>query len=178
MTAVYIASRYTRLAEMQRYKALLDAMGHEVTARWLLGEHQWGGAAVEVARAYEEGQDPPEAVRFALDDVEDLMRADVVISFTEPPRPEVLTYDQVLGAMTDYPRRTSQAEELAWLTARLNADAARISRGGRHVEFGMALALAKRCIVIGPRENVFHLLPQVEQYDSWEQYLAMGVEWL
>lgn len=40
-------------------------------------------------------------------------------------------------------------------------------RGGRHVEFGMALALGKRLIVIGPRENVFHCLPEVEYYESW-----------
>ena len=40
------------------------------------------------------------------------------------------------------------------------------SRGGRHVEFGAALAAGKRCIVVGPRENVFHCLPQVEHYDE------------
>jgi nucleoside 2-deoxyribosyltransferase len=36
------------------------------------------------------------------------------------------------------------------------------TRGGRHVEFGAALALGKRVVVIGWRENVFHTLPQVE----------------
>lgn len=41
------------------------------------------------------------------------------------------------------------------------------SRGGRHVEFGAALAMGKRCIVVGPRENVFHCLPQVEVYPDW-----------
>jgi hypothetical protein len=40
-------------------------------------------------------------------------------------------------------------------------------RGGRHVEFGIALALGKRCIVVGHRENVFHYLPQVEFYETW-----------
>lgn len=43
------------------------------------------------------------------------------------------------------------------------------SRGGRHVELGMALAAGKQVIVIGPRENVFCWLPQVEHYDSWEE---------
>ena len=38
------------------------------------------------------------------------------------------------------------------------------SRGGRHVEFGIAMALGKRLIIIGMRETVFHHLPQVEQY--------------
>lgn len=35
-------------------------------------------------------------------------------------------------------------------------------RGGRHVEFGIALALGKRLIVVGPRENLFHEHPEVE----------------
>lgn len=39
-------------------------------------------------------------------------------------------------------------------------------RGGRHVEFGIALGLRKRCIVVGYRENVFHFLPQVEFVDT------------
>lgn len=34
-------------------------------------------------------------------------------------------------------------------------------KGGRHVEFGLAAALKKRLVLIGPRENVFHCLPQV-----------------
>lgn len=42
-------------------------------------------------------------------------------------------------------------------------------RGGRHVEFGIALALGRRCIVVGHRENIFHSLPAVEFYGSWSQ---------
>ena len=41
------------------------------------------------------------------------------------------------------------------------------SRGGRHVEFGLALAWEKRVILVGPRENVFHTLPQVEHFWQW-----------
>ena len=43
------------------------------------------------------------------------------------------------------------------------------SRGGRHVELGIALAAGKRVIIIGPRENMFCWLPQVEHYESWEK---------
>lgn len=43
------------------------------------------------------------------------------------------------------------------------------SRGGRHVEFGMALALLKCVTIIGPRETVFHHLPNVDWYPNiWE----------
>lgn len=41
------------------------------------------------------------------------------------------------------------------------------TRGGRHVEFGGALAAGKRCIVVGWRENVFHCLPNVEFFPDW-----------
>lgn len=35
-------------------------------------------------------------------------------------------------------------------------------RGGRHVEFGFALAMAKLMWVVGPKENIFHHMPWVE----------------
>jgi hypothetical protein len=44
-------------------------------------------------------------------------------------------------------------------------------RGGRHVEFGMAVQARKQVIVIGKRENVFHCLPIVRQYDTWTDFL-------
>lgn len=46
------------------------------------------------------------------------------------------------------------------------------SRGGRHVEFGIALAMNKLVIVVGTRENVFHCLPQVRFYSTWVEALA------
>lgn len=47
------------------------------------------------------------------------------------------------------------------------------SRGGRHVEFGAAMALNKRCIIVGPRENVFHCLPAVEWAPNWMEFLTL-----
>ncbi len=47
------------------------------------------------------------------------------------------------------------------------------SRGGRHVEFGIAVGLDKALVVIGPRETVFHHLPGVIHYDDVEQFLAL-----
>lgn len=46
------------------------------------------------------------------------------------------------------------------------------SRGGRHVEFGVALGMGKRCIVVGHRENVFHCLPSVGFFPTWD--MALG----
>lgn len=46
------------------------------------------------------------------------------------------------------------------------------TRGGRHVELGMALALRKEVIVVGPRENVFCYLPMVEWFPDWPTVVA------
>ena len=43
-------------------------------------------------------------------------------------------------------------------------------RGGRHVEFGIAVALGIPIAVVGPKENVFHDLPEVKQFDSFEEF--------
>lgn len=45
-------------------------------------------------------------------------------------------------------------------------------KGGRHVEFGMALVLGKRLVLVGVREHVFHTAPQVEHFESFDQFLA------
>lgn len=42
------------------------------------------------------------------------------------------------------------------------------SRGGRHVEFGMARRAGKLMIVVGPREPVFHHLRGVRVFATWE----------
>ena len=68
----------------------------------------------------------------AAEDLEDVLRADCLVSFTEEP-----------------------AAGVAWA-----------ARGGRHVEFGIALAMGKRLCVVGPRENIFHHLPRVEVFRS------------
>uniref|UniRef100_A0A6M3IQQ6 Putative nucleoside deoxyribosyltransferase n=2 Tax=viral metagenome TaxID=1070528 RepID=A0A6M3IQQ6_9ZZZZ len=120
---IYLASRYSRHKELQEIACVLMSQGHEITSRWIWGNHRIDdeGLSIEAKRAERE--------RFAQEDFDDLKHAKVVISFTE------------------IPRSTN-------------------SRGGRHVEFGIALASKKRCVVVGPRENVFHCLPGVEVVDK------------
>jgi nucleoside 2-deoxyribosyltransferase len=50
-------------------------------------------------------------------------------------------------------------------------------RGGRQVELGMAMALGKRVIVVGPREHVFHWHPRVTVVDHWEVAEALIYDW-
>lgn len=47
-----------------------------------------------------------------------------------------------------------------------------LARGGRHTEFGMALESGKWLIVVGPREHVFHCLPEVQHYPTWRAFAA------
>ena len=44
-------------------------------------------------------------------------------------------------------------------------------RGGRHVEFGYAISAGKRLVVIGGAENIFHYLPQVKHYPTFQAFL-------
>lgn len=41
-----------------------------------------------------------------------------------------------------------------------------LTRGGRHTEFGIALAMKKPIILIGPREQIFHHHPRVIHCDE------------
>ena len=126
---IYLAARFSRYPEMQEYAHCLTSRGHTVTSRWIRGDHE--------VRAHGQAEHPPWHAVWAHEDMEDLMRAHMVVSFTEAPG--------------DVPGR---------------------SRGGRHIEMGMALATQKRCVIVGYRENVFHWLEQVEFFATWPAFLA------
>ena len=115
---IYLASRYDRRFEMLGVMSVLLRAGHAVTSRWIEGRGE--GPEMEAA-----------------EDMEDVLRANCLVSFTEEP-----------------------AASVAWA-----------ARGGRHVEFGLALAAGKRLCVVGPRENIFHHLPRVEVFGSLAELL-------
>ena len=72
---IYLAARNYRLDELRQYANDLQMMGHQVTSRWLQGQHQAPGPL-----------DHPEWAGIAQEDVDDLAAADAVISITEPAR--------------------------------------------------------------------------------------------
>ncbi len=51
-----------------------------------------------------------------------------------------------------------------------------VPRGGRHVEFGYALGKHKYLFVVGPRENIFHFLPRIHNFDTFEKFLVIAEE--
>ena len=110
---------------MREIRAVLEAMGHSVTARWL--DEEEGPSAGFSAPQLADPKNVQRARDMAGRDIDDIVAADTVISFTD-------------GAL---------------------------ARGGRHVEFGIAFALAKRLILVGPREHVFHALHYVGVYPNW-----------
>lgn len=142
---IYLAARYSRREELCAYRSALEVMGHTVTSRWLNGTHQINDTGAPIGDHGEsliesDGSSDVRAaadlrLKFAQEDVADVVAADAVISFTERPRSTG-------------------------------------NRGGRHVEFGIALALGKRLIVVGHRENLFHWMSSVEFFESLESLLA------
>lgn len=49
-----------------------------------------------------------------------------------------------------------------------------LSMGGRHSEFGIALAMGKTCIIVGPREQVMHYHRDVIQYGAVSGLLQLA----
>lgn len=47
-----------------------------------------------------------------------------------------------------------------------------LARGGRHAEFGMAVAWEKTLVLVGPREQLFHTLGEVRVFATWEDFLV------
>ena len=148
---IYLAARYSRRLELCGYREQLEAIGHDVTARWLNGSHQISDSGVPIGDSGEalvegdDGNNSTEAADlrkcFAMEDLGDVHACDLFIAFTEPPRSTA-------------------------------------SRGGRHVEFGYALGLAAlrvsgspQIIVVGHRENLFHWLDGIDFYETWDELL-------
>lgn len=120
---IYLAAAYQRHDEMCGVRDVLQALDYLVTSRWI---DQHGGDQPEAAVGEALKVDDPAHAQFIAEDLEDIDRADTLISFT--------------GTGTT---------------------------GGRHVEFGYALAMGKRLILVGPRENIFHRYEHVEHYETW-----------
>lgn len=45
------------------------------------------------------------------------------------------------------------------------------SRGGRHVEFGIALQKNLKLFIVGPAENIFHEMPRVIKFNGYPEFM-------
>lgn len=134
---IYLAARYSRRLELCGYRRALELHGILVTSTWLNGEHQIDDGGHPIG---ETGADLVE--RGGGDRAAELRQHFAVEDLRDVRRSDALV------AFTETPRSTS-------------------SRGGRHVELGVALGRGIPVIVVGPRENVFCWLEKIEQFDEW-----------
>lgn len=131
---IYLAARFSQHPEMQGVRDVLEALGHEVTSRWI---DLHNGLQPHSAMPDQLNGDPQGCAIFGLRDIADMNAADTIISFT------------LVGG----------------------------GKGGRHVEFGYALAAGHRMILVGPREHIFHTHPSVEHYEDWPRLvMALSAE--
>lgn len=142
---IYLAARYSRREELCAYRSQLRALGHSVQARWLDGKHQLSDKGAPI------GDHGEELVEGVDDGSTQVRNAELRAHFANDDWEDVTAAELVIN-FTEPPRSNA-------------------SRGGRHVEFGIALAKGTRCIVVGHRENIFHWLPQVEFCATWEEAL-------
>jgi hypothetical protein len=143
----YLAAQYNRREELCGYRSDLEARGHTVPARWLLGEHQVHG--VEAARLVQSGGPVPveQARPFAEDDIEDIEACDVFVAFTAPP--------------PQSGRGGRHFESgYAWGFHR-----------DRKLWNGECGAVTSPLVIVGPAENIFHSLGEWERYPTWAEFL-------
>ena len=116
---------FSTIEDMRKRKNELEAIhGLEVTSRWLKEAASFNASIHDFT--------PANHMACAIDDVEDILNADVVVLFT------------IDG---DTPTK----------------------RGGRHFESGFAYGRGRKLIVCGPRENIFHYLPDVTVCPTFEE---------
>lgn len=127
---IYLAADYARKDEMQGCRDVLEALGHQITSRWIDNSDSIEGAGIGTKMISPDRL--PELSKFAEKDYEDIVACDTLILFTTGEK----------------------------------------TRGGRHTEFGIALALRKGLIIIGPREHVFHCPEWIKHYLTWRSFMV------
>jgi hypothetical protein len=142
---IYLAARYSRRLELCGYREQLQAAGHHVTSRWLNGSHQISDAGIPLGDAGESLVECDSGVD--SQEAARLRARFAVEDFVDVRNAELLI------AFTEPPRSGP-------------------TRGGRHVELGLAIGMAKPVIIVGHRENIFCWLPPVGFFPTWGACIA------
>lgn len=143
MMQIYLASRYSRREELCGYRIQLAKIGFIVQARWIDGGHQLSDRGILIG-------DSGEALVESGDGSEN---AKLRAKFAQDDWEDVTNADIVIN-FTEPPRSNA-------------------SRGGRHVEYGIALGMGKPVYVVGYRENIFHWLPKVAFFETFDEVLQV-----
>ncbi len=139
----YFAARYSRHPEMRQYRDELESAipGTCVLSRWIDCHDD------ELEQSYTPealNADPAGCWRHGADDIDDLNRADVIVSFTG----------------NGGGGKGGRHVEYGYAVALNNL----YSCG--------ELDLPMRLVVVGPRENIFHCHPATEVFEDWATFLA------
>lgn len=88
----------------------------------------------------------------------------------EPHAPNTAMSDVPEDDLAVYAQNDLTDIEMAdWLVFFSEDPTTSVVRGGRHVEFGYALATDMGILVVGPHENIFHHLPEVIVISTWNE---------
>lgn len=102
---------------------------------------------------------------------------DFVVTSTwleEPHAPTIKMAEVATDSLLEYAQNDIRdISEADWFVCQSVEPTTLTVRGGRHVEFGYALAKGKKILVVGPKENIFHLLPNIKHVDNWESALLL-----
>lgn len=137
---IYLSAPYNQREEMIAYAQELQLAGHNITSKWIHGDHHLVPWKHRKNWTNDVGTDDavdPNAQPIALEDYENLKKANTIIFFSRKPSNPA-------------------------------------PRGSRHVEFGIALEVRMDILVIGPRENLFHTMPGIQHWPSWEEFKQEG----
>jgi hypothetical protein len=168
---LYLAAAFRRQEELAGYVKRIEALGHTVTARWIWTHGNGANSMTMEAQGHE-----------ALEDLQDVLAADIVVSFTEPNAH--VRAKKVVGEWLALLKEDARPSAFGQLAQRFEEEL-RTGRGGRHVEFGFGYMVSMvrdqlygnddpgvRAVVVGPLENVFHFLPDVTVFEGIEGLLG------
>lgn len=153
---VYLAARYSRREELVGYRNDLNQLGSIIPGLYLRVTSRWLNGSHEAHKLGPNGMRVIPRSGYTNTQARRFAREDLA-DIDEADVVVVFTEEHV-------PRGN-------------------VGRGGRHVEFGYALAKGKKIIVVGPIENVFYSLinesdlPGVRVADDWIEARRILLKW-
>ncbi len=149
MTAYYFAGRYSRNPELRAYRdQIVTAVpGSVVTSRWIDCHPDIVGGLEQSFTPDALNTDPAGCWQFGQHDLEDLSKADAIVSFTGD------------GGGGKGGRHIEHGIAIAYVD-------------NHPWTVGGSPGAPFRLIVVGPRENIFHCHPATEAYESWIEFLG------
>lgn len=144
---VYLAAAFDRQQEMKEKAKFFTSNKCDISSTWLT-EEVFSASSISEYTARE----------YSTRDLQEVASSDLLVLFTENLYPSL------------WKRLVTFVKSLFGINPR-------VLTGGRFVEFGIAAALHKQILVIGPSENIFMQLPHVLRFNTWKEYTEDFYKW-